>query len=253
MAKKKTKEIAFENKFFYEVMLDSETGKRLSRYWQNSDRCGQEAEAYVKKMGARFYYEDASCFAGGVLCVAFDDGYRVDEGMWKMVAVDRSDGRVYFAPKCKKRIGEVEIPHRDYALKDTFDRIYDRQHITERDGKLFVKYMEFYGEEPAGTRNDLKGGQQPRQASRALRKAIKAEVMRQRLPTMTIEELFRILGVQLGANDKPTMTPALFPYRSRFFIGCEFECHNDDLQPLTPQTFKTNADKYTRELGNGVN
>lgn len=239
------------NQHFYECAQDSELGKKITKFWEKCIRCEREAEKYAKAMGAVTYYEDPSAFAGGCVCVAFPKDARIERGVWRLAGRERDGEQTpYYEPDVEHRLGYAEIPHRDYALKDTFDRIYHRDRILMKEGKLYVPYTEFYRDEHTGTRNDIKGGRQPRTASKGLRKAIKAERLRMRLPVMKTEDLLAILGAT--ATDAPApenhYTPTFFPYRSRYFIGCPYSCSSADLLEITPQIYRMNQDKYQREM-----
>ena len=283
------------NQHYYECAQDSELGKKISDFWTKCSRCETEAEKYAKAMGAKTYYEDPQYFAGGCLCVAFAEGVRIDPGVWREAGKEQDSGTVYYAPDVQSRTGCTEIPNREYALKDTFDRIYRRDRIltfgqalmmrplrewaadagysltgdgavdgrelAERyKGKLFVPYVEFYRSEPA-----VRSNGQPRTASRGLRKAIKAEIRRRRLPVMRTEDLLAILGADLlgsqssdaqtadaqpadGPKKREVLTPTFFPHRSRYFIGCAYPCTSPDLLEITPQIYRMNQDKHEREM-----
>ena len=278
------------NQHFYECAQDSELGKKISDFWTKCSRCETEAEKYAKAMGAATYYEDPQYFAGGCLCVAFAEGVRIDPGVWREAGKEEDSGTVYYAPDVESRTGCVEIPSREYALRDTFDRIYRRDRIltfgqalmmrplrewaadagysltgdgavdgrelAERyKGKLFVPYVEFFRSEPA-----VRSNGQPRTASRGLRKAIKAEIRRRRLPVMRTEDLLAILGADLlgsqssdaqhadGPKKREVLTPTFFPHRSRYFIGCAYPCTSPDLLEITPQIYRMNQDKHQREM-----
>ena len=213
--------------YYYQTPIDSPTGERISRFWHQCSKCEQAAEDYAKKMGATFFYSDPRYFAGGVVCIAFAEGQRIDKKVWRTAGIDHSDGMTYYEPAVQSRTNLQEIPNRDYALKDSADRIYNRHRIVERDGKLYVPYVEFYGE----------------QGTRSLRKAIKAEIMRRRLPVMHTKQLLAILAgdtVAATANvpdgSPSDVTPTFFPFRSRYVIGTDQDCSsNRDLEPITPE------------------
>ena len=224
-------------RYFYECAQDSELGKKISAFWQKCIRCEEAAEKYAKAMGAETYYEDPQYFAGGCLCVAFANDANIDRGMWREAGREHDSGVPYYVPDVESRMGYEEIPHRDYALKDTFCRIYKRDSILQKDGKLVVPYMEFYRKADSTTGT----------ASRGLRKAIKAEVRRRRLPVMTVGSLLAILGADLPEKMIQPTTPTFFPHRSRYFIGCDYACSSPGLEEITPQIYKMNCDKHERE------
>lgn len=278
------------NQHFYECAQDSELGKKISDFWQKCITCEKWAEKYAKAMGAKTYYEDPQYFAGGCVCIAFAEDARIDPGVWREAGKEQDSGTVYYAPDVQSRKGCVEIPNREYALKDTFDRIYRRDRILtfaqavmfrplsawaadagykltgdgtvdgrelseHYKGKLFVPYLEFYRDEPAVGSNG-----HPRTASKGLRKAIKAEIRRRRLPVMRTEDLLAILGADVlgsqssdaqpadGPKKREVLTPTFFPHRSRYFIGCAYPCTSPDLLEITPQIYRMNQDKHEREM-----
>jgi len=229
-------------KHFYECAQDSDLGKMISDFWQKCLRCEEAAERYAKSMGAVTYYEDPQYFAGGCLCVAFAEGVKVDKGMWREAGREQEGGTPYYVPDVESRIGYEEIPHRDYALKDTYCRLYKRDSILQKDGKLVVPYIEFFRDEEPISTNML-----PRVASRGLRKAIKAEVKRRKLPVMPVGRLLTILGASLPKKITDPTTPTFFPHQSKYFIGCDYACKAADLEEITPQIYRMNADKHERE------
>jgi len=231
------------SKYYYQTPIDSPTGESISRFWHQCSKCEQAAEDYAKKMGATYYYSDPRYFAGGVVCIAFAEGQRIDKKVWRTAGVDSSDGMTYYEPAVQSRTDLQEIPNRDYALKDSADRIYNRHRIVERDGKLYVPYVEFFGE----------------QGTRSLRKAIRAEIMRRRLPVMHTKQLLAILAdttVAATANvpdGSPSgVTPTFFPFCSRYVIGTDQDCSsNHDLEPITPQIYKLYLQKAKLQTSRG--
>jgi hypothetical protein len=209
------------SKYYYQTPIDSPTGERISRFWHQCTKCEQAAEDYANKMGATYYFSDPRYFAGGVVCIAFAEGQRIDKKVWRTAGVDSNDGMTFYEPAVQSHTDLQEIPNRDYALKDSADRIYNRHRIVERDGKLYVPYVEFYGE----------------QGTRSLRKAIKAEIMRRRLPVMHTKQLLAILADTIVSEVSPSGdTPTFFPFRSRYVIGTDHDCSsNHDLESITPQ------------------
>lgn len=236
------------SKFYYEMPVDSRTGALMTRFWQQAMKCDQAAEDYAKKMGAAYYYKDPRYFAGGVVCIAFGEDQRIDRSVWRESGVSHDDEQTYYEPDCEMRTGTVEIPNREYALKDTFDRFYERGRIIEKNGRLYVAYVEFYRDEVTGTSNGSKGGRKPTAASRSARKAIRAEMMRQRLPVIETERLLEILGVRLTSDMVVASTPTFFCYRSRYWVGVDYDCSgNGDLKPITPQMYNMNRESMLLE------
>lgn len=227
--------------YFYETAIDSEMGKKLSDFWAKCLRCEREADRYAKQMGAKTYFDDPKYFAGGVTCIAFAEGARIDKGVWRKVGEEK-DHTAYFAPDVEMRTGYQEIPHRGYELKDTFDRMYSHTTVIENGDKLLVPYMEFYREEAQTGTNRL-----PRRASNGLRKAIKAEMKRRKLPVVRTETLLSLLMCEIPDGSRLDGTPTFFSYHGQYFIGSDYECKAEGLEAIPPQIYRMNADKCKRE------
>ena len=245
------------NQYFYECAQDSELGKKISDFWTKCNRCNFASHDYAKKMGAVSFEPDYDYFEGGVTGLYFPDDAKVDLSVWKVAMTNPKTNENLYVPNVNSRIGYAEIPHREYALRDTFDRIYHRDRIIQNDGKLYVPYTEFYRDEPAGTRHDIKGGKQPRTASKGLRKAIKAEIRRRRLPVMPVTVLLNTLSATVPAaspagNPAILAMPTFFPFRSRYFIGCPYPCSSSDLLEITPQIYRMNQSKYQSEMSKNI-
>ena len=228
---------------YYETAVDSATGKKISDFWEKCNRCNQASHDYAKKMGAESFEPDYNAFEGGVTALYFPDDAKVDLGVWQLLTTDPKTQKGMYVPRVESRMDYIEIPHRDYALKDSFDRIYKRDSIVQQeDGRLLVPFIQFYRDEPGVGSNG-----QPRAASKGLRKAIKAEVRRRRLPVMRVGTLFGILGTELPQDVREVSMPTFFPYRSRYFIGCAYPCVSADLLEITPQQYKMNEGKWRCE------
>lgn len=253
-------------RFYYQLFIDSPVGRRLTDYWRSCMSVERLAERYVKRMGGQYYYDDPAYFAGGVSFISFPDNRPTDPQMWREVGTQHADGSfddarsegykgavaegdiVYFGPNVHKVVEWVDIPDKDFRPQDTFDHVYDK-HPVERDGKWFVKCIRFEYHEPPG-RSD----KTLRVASRTVRRAIKAELKRMRLPVMRVEPLLNLLGAEWLQTDTadgkpvaaPQSTPSFFPFEEHYYIGCEYACKAEGLREISPQTYKTYTDKYER-------
>ena len=253
-------------KYHYQLLIDSKTGKLLSQFWHACIKCEQEAEKYAKKMGGLYYYPDTRYFTGGVSFISFPDNKPSDPQMWREVGVQHKDGSftearskdykgaqqpgdvVYFEPNVSKRIEWIEIPTKESRPADTFDCIHSAIPPIERDGKWWIQCCHFIYDEPPG-----RSGNNLRVASRTVRRAIKAEVKRTKLPVMRVEALLNLLGAELfqkadgGANGRGTTvnsTPTFFAFEGRYYIGCDYECKADGLVAISAQTHKTYQDRF---------
>lgn len=265
-------------KHYYKLLIDSPVGKQLTNFWHHCQKCEQEAEKYAKKMGGQYYYPDPNYFAGGVTFISFPGNKPSDPLMWREVGTEYADGHfqesrdpnyrgpsttadvTYFEPNISKRIDYVEIPNKDYRPADTFDCIHSTLPPLERDGKLFLQCVRFEYNEPP--RHSGKDYSLFRIASRSVRRAIKAEVKRTRLPVMRVEPLLHLLGAVIpdpaassaaaavsGASpSEAKSTPTFFPYLCTYYIGCDFECHAEGLSEITPQIHRMYQCKAEREM-----
>lgn len=235
---------------FYKVAADSATGKAINRYWHACIKCEQAAEDYCKKFGATYYYSDPKYFAGGVACVAFAEGEAVDERLWqKFMTIG---GEQYYVPACRAERGSVEVPNRDYQLRDTWDTMYLRDRIQEvtvkaDDGstvkRLMMPKISF---RPLGEQTDPQG--RTIQASRKQRRAIIAEQKRLKLPVMTVQQLYRIFGAVLPEGRLSQETPTFFLRSTTFYFGCAYPCEAKGLTEVTAQQYRMNQSMAEREL-----
>ena len=232
---------------YYKVLADSATGKRLLGFLHACKKCEQAADDWCKKFGARFYMDDPNYFAGGVACVAFDG--KPDPKMWRPYT--KVDGEQYYLPACEAVPGRVEIPHREYALRDTWDTMYLRNQIREvketgDDGvevkRLYVAMLSF---RPSGGLLDPQG--RPVQAGRSLRRAIGAEQKRLRLPVVTVQQLYQVLGVSLPDGRIDPRTPIVFLWGASLYIGSAYPCGAEGLTAITMQQCRIAASKFDRQ------
>lgn len=256
--KPKTKnviEVPTDGRHYYKVLVDSKTGKLISRFWHACQKCEEAAEDYCKKFGAKYYYSDPKYFAGGVVCVAFADGKKVDEKEWRKFAV--LEGDQYYLPACNVERDMVEVPNREFQLKDTWDTLYQRDHIREQLVKeeddqtrktLCVPRLRFL---PVHDQHDAKG--RLPQGSRALRRAVVAEQKRLKLPTVGVDQIYRILGAQLPEGKLSDTTPTFFVRSVTYYIGCAYPCTAEGLEEITPQIYKMNADLAMVEASSAEN
>lgn len=254
------------SKHHYKVPIDSPTGKELTRFLHQCDRCDNMSHRYVKKMGGQYFYSDTRYFEGGVSYISFPDNHPQDPKMWREVGTQHADGSfsaarepgykgpqaegdtAYYEPNVSKRVDWVEIPNADYRPQDTFDCIYNK-HPMERDGKLFLQCVRFEYDEPPG-----RNGSKPdrlRTASRSVRRAIKAEVQRMTLPVVRVETLLSLLGAAMPdvpSGSPLTTTPTIFAFSDSYFVGCDYECSAEDLEPIAPQMYTMYKSRYERSL-----
>lgn len=229
-----------EDYHYYKVTAESATGKLLLRLLHACKKCEQAADDWCKSFGAKYYCDDPKCFAGGVACVAFDS--KPDPKLWRPYM--KMDGEQYYLPACKAVADKVEIPNREYALKDTWDTMYLRDKIFEApDKKLYVARLSF---RPAGEQIDPQGRLVV--AGRNLRRAITAEQKRLKLPVVTVMQVYQILGAAMPNNGRlADRTPILFLYGASLYIGSFYPCKAKGLEPMTMQQCRTKACLFERQ------
>ena len=229
---------------YYKLHVDSVAGKKLARFWHNCQNCEEAAEDWCKKFGAKFYYSDPNYFAGGVACVSFGDG-EVNKNEWR--SVGDIDGEEFYLPAVQAVSEMVEIPHREYQLKDSWDIMYLRGQIRETpDHKIVIPKISF---RPAGPQFTSKN--RPVQCGRKMRRAIIAEQHRLKLPVMTVGQLYEILGAK--DDGKAKETPTFFVRGVHFYIGCVYECKADGMEEMTQQQYRTQQCYAEREAGRETN
>lgn len=240
---------------YYRVAAESATGKAITRFWHACQKCEEAADDYCKKFGAKYFYSNPQFFAGGVACVAFAEGEKVDEKLWRKFMV--LDGDQYYVPACEAVRESVEIPSREYQLKDSWDTIYLRDKIQEisvptEDGQTVKKVvMPKISFRPVGEQTDLQG--RPIQASRKQRRAIIAEQKRLKLPVMTVQQLYRILGAELPEGRLSESTPTFFLRSTTYYIGCVYPCRAKGMEEITPQQYRMNQSLAEREEKRAAN
>lgn len=242
-SKEKAGQIALpEDYHYYKVTADSATGKLILRFLHACKKCELAADDWCKKFGAKYYCDDPKYFAGGVACVAFDE--EPDPKLWRPYV--RVGDEQYYLPACEAVADKVEIPNREYALKDSWDTMYLRDKIYEApDKKLYVARLSF---RPAGEQKDKHG--RPIQAGRKLRQAITAEQKRLKLPVMTVAQIYLILRATLPQNGRiADRTPIVFLYGASIYVGAFYPCTAKGLEPITMQQCRTKACLFERQDG----
>jgi len=243
------KESAPAQNHYYKVPVDSETGKLITRFWHACQKCEKAAETYCKHFGAQYYYSDPNYFAGGVACVSFKEGEKVNEKEWRKMG--DFEGIAYYLPAVEAVKTEVKIPSRDYELKDSWDTIYLRDRIREvtmldgegnEEKQLVIPKVCF---RPVGEQLDPQG--RVVQASRKMRRAIMAEQKRLRLPVMSVQQLYRILGAIIPEGRLADVTPTFFLRSTTYYIGCPYPCGAKGLKTITQAQYHMNQCYAIRE------
>ena len=258
---------------FYRFDTGSELGKRFRKLWNECTKAERAADSFARKVGAKTYYSSPSAFAGGVECVSFADGARVDKRIWRSVGKD-ADGLEQWVPDVSRRSDVMVLPRRDFKPSDTARRIYDRRVLAwhqvrhlhsleewaamahyaltadrERDAErleamlgasFFVRYIEL-------GRNDEVPAP-PTHPKRKMpyyqRESIRIERARLTLPVVKMERFHELLQTDRSEalrDGKPTIiqesTPTFFEYDRRFYLGIDFPCLADGLEKLGSEAY----------------
>ena len=258
---------------FYRFDTTSELGKQFRRLWNECNKAERAAEVFAKKVGAKTYYSTPAAFAGGVECVSFADGARVDKRIWRSVGKD-ADGLEQWVPDVRRRSDVMVLPRRDFRPSDTACRIYDRRvlawhqvrhlHSLEEwaaliniklegdkdvcsaflDTKLgnsaFVRYIELWRDDdvPADPTHPK------RKVPYYQRESIRIERGRLTLPVVKMERfhlLFQADKSGILKDGKPAIvqesTPTFFEYGRRIYLGIDFPCLADGLEKLGGEAY----------------
>ena len=249
-------------KSYYKVNVISPCGKEITKFFRECQLAEKAAEDYAVKMGAEAYHSSPYGFAGGVESVEFKDDI-VDKDVWQLAG--NRNGRNIYLPNCEKEQGCVVF--KKTFPKDTKDMIYQHKvyawneikfvyslskwaemvHIKYTDIKAdasilekkmskyhFVQYTKFSG--------DQKPGRDAKMAKSLLR-AIKAESMRMKLPVVSTDKFYDLLGAVKKKQNKTEDTPTFFRNKNYYYLSCPYPCSNKDLRIIALQMYTLQKSK----------
>lgn len=194
-----------EQRHYYKMLVESATGKLVTRFLHACQKCEMQADDWAKRFMATYRWDNPRCFAGGVACVSFDK--EPDLRLWKPFAVINGE--------------QTYLP----AVETVVDL---------KTGKSIIQAIKDY---------------EPHQKTRDIRRAMKAEEKRQRLPLVKTETLYEILKAQLPDDGKLSdWTPTVFEYDGKYFIGCEYVCEGQGMTEITQQTHRMYQSKLEIEI-----
>ena len=194
-----------EQRHYYKMLVESATGKLVTRFLHACQKCELQADDWAKRFMATYRWDNPRCFAGGVACVSFDK--EPDLRLWKPFAVINGE--------------QTYLP----AVETVVDL---------KTGKSIIQAIKDY---------------EPHQKTRDIRRAMKAEEKRQRLPLVKTETLYEILKAQLPDGGKLSdWTPTIFEYDGKYFIGCEYVCEGPGMTEISQQTHRTYQSKLEIEI-----
>lgn len=272
---------------FYRFDVNSDIGRQFRKLWNECAKAERAAESFAKKVGARTYYSSPSAFTGGVECVSFQDGAKVNKKLWRMVGKD-ADGLEQWVPDVKRRSDVMLLPRRDFKPSDTATRIYGRRvlpwpmvrHLRTLDEwmplaqvtpsgdavkdaervdetmrqALFVRYTELYRDDeiPADPTHPR------RKMPLYIRESIRIERARLTLPVVKMDQFHQLLQADKSAvlkDGKPIIvqesTPTFFEYDRRYYLGIDYPCRADGLTELSSAAYvaaRENILKMQRDL-----
>lgn len=247
-----------QQRHYYRLPAESKAGKLLSQFWHACQKCEQAADEYCHKIGAKTFYSDPAYFAGGVSCLGFGEGVKPDPAEWRSIGV--IEGEEYFVPACEVKQDLVEVPHREYQMRDTWDTMYLRSQIREQtvrteDGAtrkaLMIPRLTFMPTEANQPATD-KNGRKPA-VSRRFRRACLAEQKRRKLPVMSVQQIYRILEALIPEGRLADVTPTFFLRSTTYYIGCPYPCRQKGMEEITMQQYNLNLGLLRSELRNRGN
>ena len=255
-------------RLFYRFNVGTDLGKQFRKFWYDCDKAERAANVYAQKVGAKQFYSSPAAFAGGVVCVSFDEGEEVNARLWRSVGKD-ADGIEMYEPNVKQRHGVLVLPRRGFQPSDTAQRIYqkrpspwsevcqvytleewseiagikltgDKQKdfaaLTKKmSGEMFCKYIEIYRDDEEVNFTDNRC-----RMTNIARKSILIEKQRLMLPLVRTERLYQLLQADETAgfkDGKPHLvqhtTPTFFEYGGRYYIGIDIPCRHESLEEIS--------------------
>lgn len=263
-----------EQKYYYIIDSATELGRQFRSFWNRCIKAERAAHDYCKRIGAETFYENQMAFAGGVGCVSFPEGAKVDKRVWRSLGRD-GDGLEQWEPNVEHRDDVLRLRNVDQHLDTSCrNRIYSHKILSwpvvthfhspqewaalynitltgekENDLKVvnetlkdavFVRYTLLYvkGYDPS----DPKTGQK---MPSWVRQAISYERSRRKLPVVTVESFYTMMQGQLpvSPDGKPVIiresTPTFFEWYGRYYVACSRPCTHPDLEESNQYTYNT--------------
>lgn len=222
------------SKYYYKFPADSKEGKLLRSFHRAAIKAEQEAQKYVKKVGADAYYEDPNGFVGGVGCVVFKDMKKVNTNIWRYIGKQEENGDLLFQPNVIVTGGQRTLQPGETVPKDSTRRIWQDVQPIEGDGERTATYIDL----SARATNAPKTEQA---------RAVQAERWRLKLPIVRTAAFYRIVHADLSALDGTQAprkveesTPVFFRYHSHYFIGLDHPIHHNLFEEIASGIFTLN-------------
>ena len=266
-------------KHYYRTPESSELGKLLRKFLHDCDTAERQADNYCQKAGAQTFYGDESQMAGGVLCVGFGD-QQPDPQLWRSIGKD-GDGMEMYEPNCQRRQDCIISPRRDFRPSDTATRIYQRRPsrwqevvslhtkdewialsginqtgdkdcdweraVEHLHGEMFFRYIEIYYDDK---QRDELANTPHYHLPFYMRRAIRLEIGRIKLPVVSIQSLYSLLRLQPPADQKfiKAVQPVIFLHYGRYYLAIDHPCSHPDLEAITEGVFQMKRVEFQRLL-----
>ena len=294
-------------KYYYQFPLNSERGKLLEKFHRACIDAETKAQKYAKRMGAESYFEDPNFFAGGAAALAFAEPKKVNTDIWRQVHKGE-DGTQWFEPNVRTSFGCVKA-RPGFKPSEVAGRIYKKEPVgwdAVRQLHSLKEWLAFCGFNSSGDKDmdtkavigmlkdkffyiyieiiPMASPVMGRKRSRDGSKAIQAEQMRMKLPTVHVDDFYRIVGADMtGETAKPMpdkkgkveatdsdnqdggckvvsmdkkqpkaepCTPVYFAYQESFFIGLDFPINQEGFKEITSQLFTVRKNQMLRDMDN---
>lgn len=266
--------IMAEQKYYYTIDTATALGRQFRSFWNRCNKAERAAHDYCKRIGAKTFYEGMTSFAGGVMCVSFPEGTKVDTRIWRSQGKD-ADGLEQWTPNVEHRDDVQRLRNADQRPDAASrNRIYNRTvlswplvahlHTTQEwaeryditltgdddaDSKavcealkdaVFMRYTLLYvkGYYPYDTSTGKK-------MPSWVRQAISNERLRRMLPMVTVESFYAMMQGRLpvSPDGKPVIiqesTPTFFEWYGRYYVACSRPCTHPDLEESNQYTYNT--------------
>lgn len=223
------------DRFYYKFHQKSELGKKFLKLWHECDKANAAAERFAAKVGAKDYYPALNAFAGGVMCVSFENGKPPREKLWRSIGKD-ADGIEMWVPDVKQRVGLVTLDSDSFIPSDTATRLYIKDFAQKNaKGQTIRKCVELYRDDEIPVDKNHPNRQLPLY----IRESIRIERARLTLPCVKTEALLVLLQADFmeGCEGKPRMvklvTPSFFKYSQSVYLCCAYPCSANDLTEIS--------------------
>lgn len=221
------------SKYYYKFPADSREGKQLRSFHRAAMKAEREAERYAKKVGALAYYEDPNGFAGGVGCVTFPQGKKVNQNVWRYVAKQSENGERLYIPNTRVTSCHRMLKAGETVPRDSAHRIWQKAKPIEGSTERKVTYLDIAPAIADAPRADREA-------------AVQAERWRLKLPVVRLASFYQIVHADMSAIDGTAApkkiqesTPVFFCYHGYYYIGLDYPIRHEGFEATDQYTFNT--------------